>query len=170
VTCQILSHAQWWSRAITSNSSGRNIIKSCAGKRYWPHLRVHRLSQCGPGGPLSVACRPGTCMHKTYKINPMAPDPFSVPESSGSATCPEAQSTPPTRRGLRCHHMPHGTERATHQERAPMSPHAPRHRVRHPPGKGSGVATCPEAPSPSPDRRWLWSRHVPHGSRPAPCA
>jgi hypothetical protein len=93
-----------------------------------------------------------------------------VPESSGSITCPKAQSTPPARRGLQCHHVPHGTERATHQERAPVSPRVSRHPARHLPGKGSGVATCPEAPSPSPSRRGLWSRHVPHGSRPAPFA
>jgi hypothetical protein len=36
--------------------------------------------------------------------------------------------------------------------------------------KGSRVATWPEAPSLSPSRRGLWSRHVPHGSRPTPCA
>jgi hypothetical protein len=82
----------------------------------------------------------------------------------------EAHSTPPTRRGLRCRHVPHVTECATCQERAPVSPRAPRHQSRHPLGKCSGVAMCPEAPSPSPDRRGLWSRNVPHGSRPALCA
>jgi hypothetical protein len=77
---------------------------------------------------------------------------------------------PSVRRGLRCCHVPHGTERATHQERAPVSPRASRHRARHPPGKGFGVVTCPETPSPSPGRRGLWSRHVSHGFRPAPYA
>jgi hypothetical protein len=66
--------------------------------------------------------------------------------------------------------MPHGTERATHQERALVSPCAPGHHARHPLGKGSSVVTCPEAPSPSPGRRGLQSHHVPYGSRPAPCA
>jgi hypothetical protein len=47
-----------------------------------------------------------------------------MPESSGSDMCPEAQSTPPTRRGLRCHHVPHGIEHTTQQERAPVSPRA----------------------------------------------
>jgi hypothetical protein len=51
-----------------------------------------------------------------------------------------------------------------------VSPRAPRHRACYPPGKGSGVATCPEVPSPSPSRRGLWSHHVPRGSRPTPCA
>jgi hypothetical protein len=100
----------------------------------------------------------------------MTPDPFSVSGGSGSTTCPEAQSTPPTKRGLQCRHVPHGTEHATHQERAPVSPHASRHCARHLPGEGSGVATYPEAPNPSPDRRRLRSRHVSRGSRPAPCA
>jgi hypothetical protein len=77
---------------------------------------------------------------------------------------------PPSRRGLQCRHVPHGTEYATRQERASMSPHAPRHCARHPPGKGSGVATCSEAPSPSPGRSGLQSHNVPHGSTPAPCA
>jgi hypothetical protein len=66
--------------------------------------------------------------------------------------------------------MPHGKERATHQERALVSPRAPGHHARHPLGKGSSVVTCPEAPSPSPGRRGLQSHHVPYGSRPAPCA
>jgi hypothetical protein len=64
--------------------------------------------------------------------------------------------------------VPRDTEHATRQKRALMSPRAPWHRARHLPGKGSGVTTCPEAPSPSPGRRRLWSRHVPHGPRPAP--
>jgi hypothetical protein len=69
-----------------------------------------------------------------------------------------------------------------------VSPCAPWHKARHPSGKGSSVAMCPEAPcappvrkglrcchvpeapSPSPNRRGLRSRHVPHGSRPAPYA
>jgi hypothetical protein len=62
---------------------------------------------------------------------------------------------PPTRRGLRCPHVPHDTESATRQERAPVSLCAPRHRARYPPGKGSDVATCPEALSSSLDRRGL---------------
>jgi hypothetical protein len=80
-----------------------------------------------PRGPLSVPYRPGTPVHKTKKIILKAPDPFPVPEGSGSATCPEAhskpparrglgvamcpiaQSTPPTRKGLQCRHVPQGT-------------------------------------------------------------
>jgi hypothetical protein len=84
--------------------------------------------------------------------------------------CLETQSTPPARRGLRCRHVPHDTERATRQERALVSPRAPRYHARHSPGEGSGVATCPEAPSSSPGRRRLRSRHAPRGFRPAPCA
>jgi hypothetical protein len=98
----------------------------------------------------------------------MTLSPFPVPKGSGSATCPEAQSTPPARRRLRCCHVPHVTERVTYQERALMLLRAPTHRVRHPPGEGSGVATCPEAPSPSPGRGRLRSCHMPCGSRPAP--
>jgi hypothetical protein len=49
---------------------------------------------------------------------------------------------------------------------APVLPRALRHCARHPPGKGSGVATWPKAPSPSPRRRGLRSCHVPRGSRP----
>jgi hypothetical protein len=81
-----------------------------------------------------------------------------------------------------------GTEHATRQKRALVSPRAPWHRARHPSGKGSSVTTCPEAPctpitrkglqycrmpealSPSPGRRGLRSHHVPRGSRPAPYA
>jgi hypothetical protein len=98
----------------------------------------------------------------------MAPDPFLVPEGSDFATCPEAQSTSPVRRGLQYHHVPYETERATHHERALMSPrtpstvratrqerasvlpHAPRHQARHPAGEGSGVTTFLVAPGPPP--------------------
>jgi hypothetical protein len=51
-----------------------------------------------------------------------------------------------------------------------VPPRAPRHRACHPPGEGSGVATCPKTPSSSADRRGLQSRHVSHGFRPVPCA
>jgi hypothetical protein len=93
-----------------------------------------------------------------------------VPGGSGSTTCPEAQSTPRARRGLRCCHVPHGTEHATRQEKTLVSPRALRHYVHHSPGEGSSVAMCPKAPSLSTGRRRLWSRHVPRGSRPAPYA
>jgi hypothetical protein len=106
---------------------------------------------------------------QNLKHTPMTSNLFLVSESSGSATYPEAQSTSPVRRGLRCHHVLHSTECATHQERAPVSPRASRHRARHLLGKDSGVATCLDAPSPSPSRRGLQSHHVPHGSRPASC-
>jgi hypothetical protein len=44
-----------------------------------------------------------------------------------------------------------------------MSPCAPWHRARHPPGKGSGIATCPEAPCTPLARKGLWCCHVPRG-------
>jgi hypothetical protein len=59
---------------------------------------------------------------------------------------------PPVRRGLRCRHVPHDTERVTRQKRAPASPYALRHHARHSPGEGFGVATCPEALSLSPEQ------------------
>jgi hypothetical protein len=99
----------------------------------------------------------------------MALDPLPVPKNSGSAMCPEAQSMPPARRGLRCCHVSRGIECATRHEGALMSPRDPRHRACHPLGKGFGVATWPKAPSPSLDRRGPQSRHVTHGSSPAPC-
>jgi hypothetical protein len=34
-------------------------------------------------------------------------------KGSGIATCPMAQSAPPARKGIRCHHVPRGTVRAT---------------------------------------------------------
>jgi hypothetical protein len=66
-----------------------------------------------------------------------------------------------------------------------VSPRALWHRAHHPPGKGSDVTTCLEAPSMPPARKGLQcchvpqgtepvtqlrSCHVPHGSRPAPRA
>jgi hypothetical protein len=91
-------------------------------------------------------------------------------------------------RRLWLRHVPRGTEHATRQKRALMSPCAPWHRACHPPGKGSCVAMCLEAPcaplarrgprcyhvpqgtEPIPGRRRLRSHHTPHGSRPAPYA
>jgi hypothetical protein len=58
-------------------------------------------------------------------------------------------------KGLWLCHVPRGTEHATHHKRAMVSLVAPWHRVRHPPGKGSGVAMCPEEPCVPPARRWL---------------
>jgi hypothetical protein len=71
-----------------------------------------------------------------------------MPEGSGSATCPKAQGMQPARRGLQCRHVPHGTEQATCQERALVSPRASRHRARHPPGEGSGVCQMPRGTEP----------------------
>jgi hypothetical protein len=72
----------------------------------------------------------------------------------------------PGARELWLRHVPRGTEHATCQERAPVSSCALRHIARHPPGKGSGVATCPDAPSASPTRKVLWCCHVPRGIEP----
>jgi hypothetical protein len=170
VTCQKLPRAQWWSHAITLKSLGTNIIKSCAGKRYWPHLRVRRLSRGGYGGhcryPVDRVPLCTTLKRSAPRLQirsrcqralalPRAPRhrACNPPEGGSSvATCPMAQSKPPARKGLWCHHVPRGTVRAIHQERAPV------------------FAKCPEAPNPSPDRRRLRSHRMPHVSRPAPYA
>jgi hypothetical protein len=80
----------------------------------------------------------------------------------------DSRFVPDARRLWLCH-VPRGIEHATRQKRALVSPRAPCHKACHSLGVGFGVATCPEAPSPSPDRRRLQSRHVPRGSWPAPC-
>jgi hypothetical protein len=49
----------------------------------------------------------------------------------GVTTYPESLSAPPARKGLWCHHVPRGTERATRQERALVSPRASRHQDHH---------------------------------------
>jgi hypothetical protein len=41
-------------------------------------------------------------------------------EGSGVSTCPTAPNSPP---GLRCHHVPYGTDPATRLERDPETPH-----------------------------------------------
>jgi hypothetical protein len=121
--------------------------QSCAGKRYWPHMRVRRLSRGGPGGhcwyptdrvPLCKRLKRSAPRLQTRSrcqralALPRAPRHRAchLPgEGFGVATCPMAQSAPPARKGLRCRHVPRGTERATCQERAPVSPHGPRHRA-----------------------------------------
>jgi hypothetical protein len=42
-------------------------------------------------------------------------------KGSDAATCSEAPCAPPARKGLRCCHVPRGTEPVTWQERAPES-------------------------------------------------
>jgi hypothetical protein len=92
---------------------------------------------------------------------PTALDPLPMPESSGFATCPMAQSTPPTRRGLRCRHVPRDTEPVTQQGRTSESPHArplrrkalasPRDRgTRTTAQQGSDIAMCLVTPDPPP--------------------
>jgi hypothetical protein len=151
VTCQKSPHAQWWSRANTSKSLGTNTIKSCAGKRYWPHLWVHRLSRGGPGGhcrypvdrvPLCTRFKRSAPWLQTRSWCQMALAPPRVPgnrarylleQGFGVATCPMAQSAPPARKGFWCRHVA-------------------------------------EAPCTPPVRRRLRSRHVPRGSRPTLCS
>jgi hypothetical protein len=93
-----------------------------------------------------------------------------IGEGFGAATCPHGSRPTTGAIKLWLRHMPRDTEHATCQERDSVPPHAPRHRARHPPREGSGVTTCPEAPSPSRSRRGLRSHHVSHGSRLIPCA
>jgi hypothetical protein len=93
-----------------------------------------------------------------------------------------APDSSPGRGGLRCCHVSH-----SRCQRALASPHAPWHRAHHPPGEGSGVATCPTTPNSPPGTKGsvvttypmapnltpggggLRSRHVSCSSRPVPC-
>jgi hypothetical protein len=129
--------------------------QSCAGKRYWPHMWVRRLSRGGPGATVGI-------LQTGY---PCAKDLKDLPHGSRPA---------PGARELWLCHVPRGIEHATCQERALVSPRAPWHRARHPPGRGFGVATCPEAPSAPPVRKGLRCHHMargtePRGSWPTPC-
>jgi hypothetical protein len=103
-------------------------------------------------------------------------------EGSGVAMCSVAQSAPPARKGLRCRHVPRGTEPVTWQERASESPRASWLKVRPLRRKaqmspcdrdtrttarqGSGITTCPVALDPPPDVGGLQSRHVSNGPWP----
>jgi hypothetical protein len=142
VTCQKSPHAQWWSRANTSKSLGTNTIKSCAGKRYWPHLWVHRLSRGGPGGhcrypvdrvPLCTRFKRSAPWLQTRSWCQMALAPPRVPgnrarylleQGFGVATCPMAQSAPPARKRVLVSPCGRGTVHATRQEKASESPRA----------------------------------------------
>jgi hypothetical protein len=128
-------------------SSGINIIKSYVGKRYWPYLRVRHLSRGGPGGH---------CRYHADRV-PLCTDLKDQPHSSRSV---------PGARELWLRHVPQGTEHATRQKWVPVSSCAPWHRARHPPGKGSGVAMCPESPCAPPTRKGLQCCHVPRGTEP----
>jgi hypothetical protein len=103
--------------------------QSCTGKRYWPHPAGSSPSRGGPSG---------------HYWNPADRVPLCIRLK---------RSAPQLQTRSRC-------------QRALAPPRASRHRARHPPGKGSGVATCPEAPSPSPSRKGLRCCHVPRGTEP----
>jgi hypothetical protein len=79
---------------------------------------------------------------------------------------PHGSRSVPGARRLWLYHVPRGTKHATRQKRALVSPCTPWHRACHPPGKGSGVTTCPEAPCAPLTRRGLWCCHVPRGTEP----
>jgi hypothetical protein len=66
--------------------------------------------------------------------------------------------------GLR--HMSRGTEHATRQKMASVSPRALWHRACHLSEKGSGVATCPKAHCVPLTWRGLWCCHVARGTEP----
>jgi hypothetical protein len=140
--------------------------QSCAEKRYWPHLRVHRLSR---GGPVAVdTLQTGYPHAQDLSPAPWCQTPHLAGEGSGAAACPGGSRPTPGVGELWHRHVPHGTGHAIHQERAPMTPHVPRlqtrlpvpralasphapwHRARYPAGEGSGVTTCLVAPDSSP--------------------
>jgi hypothetical protein len=83
-------------------------------KRSAPRLQIR--SRCQRA--LSPPCAP---RHRAHHL---------VEEGFGVATCPMAQSAPPTRKGLLCCHVPRGTEPVTRQERAPELSHTSRLQAR----------------------------------------
>jgi hypothetical protein len=133
-------------------------LPSCLG----PDMRVvnRRCWYLEDRVPLCIRLKRPSLQHQTS---------HPVGQGSGAAMCPHSSRLAPGAKELWLRHVPHGIEHATRQERASVSPCAPMHQAHHSPGEGSGVTTCPEAPSPSPSRRGLWSHRVSHDSRPVPC-
>jgi hypothetical protein len=130
-TDQIPPLGCWWNRTTTSKPSSTNIINVTQGKRYWPHLWVHCLSQGGPGGH---------CRYPADRVPPCARLKYSH-------TAPDSA---PGRVGLRSHRVYSRLQTWSQCQRALASPHAPWHRAHHLTGKGSGVAMCPAALDPPP--------------------
>jgi hypothetical protein len=184
VTDQKSPCARWWSRTVTSKLSSTNIIKVAQRKGIGATCRFAASPEVGPGATVGTL-QTGYTYAQDLKDQPhgtrlrtrqeRAPVPLCVPtapdllpmlESSSSAMYPMAQSTPPTRRGLRCRHMPHGTEPVTRQGRAPESQrvswllaHPLRRKALASPcdrgtrttaRQGSDIVTCPMAPDPPP--------------------
>jgi hypothetical protein len=77
---------------------------------------------------------------------PAAPDPLSMPEISGTVTCPVTPGTPPDWEGLRCRPVSHSSR---------LTPGA------------RGLWHHHMRSGPPPDRKGLRCRHVFHGSKPA---
>jgi hypothetical protein len=155
VTYQKSPRARWWNRAITSKSSSTNIIKAAQRKGIGSTCGFVASPEVGPGVTVGT-------MQTGY---PCAQDLKHQPHDSRPV---------PGARELWLRHVPLGTEHATYQERASVSPCAPWHIARHPPGKGFGVITCPEAPGPPlseearPCAGRLWRHHVTEAPGPPP--
>jgi hypothetical protein len=145
MTCQKSPCAQWWSRAITSKSSGTKIIKSCIGKRYWPHLWVCHLPRGGPGDH---------CQYPADQVPLCTRLKRSAPWLQIRSRCQRALA-------LLCaprHRARHSLEEGSGVAMFPMA------QSMQPARKCSGVATCPEALCAPPTRKGLWCCHVAQGT------
>jgi hypothetical protein len=103
--------------------------QSCTEKRYWPHLRVHRLSRGGPvavdtlqtGYPHAQDLSPPPWCQTPHRQGrapvpprvPVALGPLLVSENSGITMCPMAPGMPSTKRGLQCRHVSRGSKPAS---------------------------------------------------------
>jgi hypothetical protein len=124
-------------------SDADNEGRSCQYPTDWVPLCT-RLKRLAPRLQIHSWCQEALALPHALRHRARHPPE----EGSGVAMYPMAQSVPPARKRLRCHHVPRGTMHATHQERAPVLPCAPGHRARHLAGEGSGVATHLVAPGP----------------------
>jgi hypothetical protein len=106
VTCQKLTRAQWWSRAITSESSSTNIIKTVHGKGIGPTCGSVASPKVGSGATVGT-------LQTGY---PCAQDLKNQPHGFRPAL---------SAKELCLCHVPRGTEHTTRQERAPVSPCVP---------------------------------------------
>jgi hypothetical protein len=124
----------------------RALVSSCA-----PWHRVRHPE--GKGSGVTMCCE-ASC---------------APPARKGLRCChvTEAPSPSPGRRGLQSHHVPRGS-RLTPLRRKALASLRDRG-TRTTAWQGSSIATCPEAPEPSPGAGGLRSHHVPSGSRPRAC-
>jgi hypothetical protein len=164
---------------VSCSAITKHWLGECQARRYGIHvthlgasapIKYRHVPDGGTAPPLqSCQVQISSKLCRRALASPCAPwlqTCLPVREGSGVATCPLPPGPPPSREGLRCHHMSCGSRPTSRCRKALASPHAPWHQARHPARMSFGVATCPAALDPPPGAGGPRRHHVPRGPQP----